>query len=64
MRWLTNLIHRHQRALDIQILWPSCRDISPDLEQARAAFGLHAYHDKAWLVLGEDEIKRIIYNLE
>jgi hypothetical protein len=44
-------------------LWPTCRAVG-DVDLARVAFAVHAFHDPAWLRLGEDEIKRIIDGLE
>ena len=52
MRWLFDWWHARQRAIDLKILWPSCRDQAPDLDTARTAFRWHAMHDKAWLVPG------------
>jgi hypothetical protein len=63
MRWLLRIWHRRQRSIDMQILWPSCRDLAPDLDHAKAAFAVHAYRDRAWLELGEDEIARVIDGL-
>ena len=53
-----------QRAIDLQILWPSCRRVAPDLDTARRVFAHHAFRDKAWRALGEDEIIRAIDRLE
>ena len=63
MRWLFNFWYRRQRAIDLEFLWPSCRDQAPDLARARAAFALHAVQDRAWMALGEDEIARRIARL-
>ena len=60
IKWLVAKWHERQRSIDLQILWPLCRDKSPDLEHAKAAFACHAYHDTAWLCLGEEEINRQI----
>jgi hypothetical protein len=60
MRRLMNWWRSRQRATDLQILWPSCRDLAQDLDHARAVFAFHAFNDPAWLSLGEDEIVRII----
>jgi len=57
-----------RRDLDIQILWPICKqqanergdERGGDIDHAKAAFALHAFNDQAWLVLGEEEIKRRI----
>jgi hypothetical protein len=50
--------HR-QRRIDLQILWPSLRAQTSDLEHARRAFAAHALHEPAWLELGEETIDRI-----
>lgn len=63
MRWLFDWWHARQRAIDLKILWPSCRDQAPDLDTARTAFRWHAMHDKAWLCLGDAEIARRIREL-
>ena len=52
-----------QRAIDLQILWPACKEGTSDLNYARAAFATHVFHDPAWLRLGEDKIIRIIGEL-
>jgi hypothetical protein len=61
--WVIGWLRARQRAIDIDILWPSCRDQTDDLDHARAAFAMHAFHDRAWLVLGDDEIARQIERL-
>lgn len=61
--WITRRRQARQRALDLKILWPSCRDLAPDLDHARAIFAVHAFNDPAWLYLGESEIVRIIDTL-
>jgi hypothetical protein len=61
--WLADFWHARQRKIDLQFLWPSCRDLAPDLNHARMAFAVHAHNDKAWLALGEAEIERIISEL-
>lgn len=37
-----------QRAVDLQVLWPACKEMAPDLDHAKAAFMLHAINDPAW----------------
>jgi hypothetical protein len=68
MRWLFELWYRRQRATDLRFLWPACRDTALEkgqpLDSARAAFAYHAYHDRAWLMLGDAEIARRIDALE
>lgn len=61
--WLWSTWYRRCRALDLKILWPSCRAQAPDLDLARAAFAMHAFNDPAWLWLGEGEIARRIEEL-
>jgi hypothetical protein len=60
MRWLMNWWRQRQRAIDLSILWPSCKEQATDLDHAKAAFAMHAFHDPAWLPLGDDEIRRQI----
>jgi hypothetical protein len=60
MRWLMNWWRQRQRAIDLSILWPACKEQATDLDHAKAAFAMHAFHDPAWLALGDDEIRRQI----
>jgi hypothetical protein len=46
--------HARQRRIDLDVLWPICRREANNLDHAKAAFAVHAYHDPAWLELGED----------
>jgi hypothetical protein len=46
--------HVRQRRIDLDILWPICRREAKDLDHAKAAFAVHAYHDPAWLELGDE----------
>jgi hypothetical protein len=46
--------HARQRRIDLDILWPICRREANDLDHAKAAFAVHAYHDPAWLELGDE----------
>jgi hypothetical protein len=54
---------RH-RQIDLEILWPLCRDGATDLDYAKAAFAVHAFNDPAWLELGEAEIFDLIDGLK
>jgi hypothetical protein len=63
MRWLINLWHEWQRAIDLRVLWPICKEEADNIETARAAFAFHTFHDRAWLALGDDEIRRRINEL-
>jgi hypothetical protein len=67
MRWW----RAHQRAIDLQVLWPICKreaaarsDPEHALDLAKAGFAVHAFHDEAWLSLGEDAIIRAIDELQ
>jgi hypothetical protein len=53
-----------QRRTDLAILWPQCKRLSPNLDKAKAAFAVHAFHDRAWMCLGEAEIVRRIEALK
>jgi hypothetical protein len=55
--------HARQRRIDLDILWPICRREANDLDHAKAAFAVHAYHDPAWLELGEDDLFAFIDRL-
>lgn len=63
-RWLMGKWNARCRELDLKLLWPSCCELAPTLDHAKAAFAAHAYHDPAWLCLGPDEIYRIIDGLQ
>lgn len=60
MRWW----RARQRRIDIAILWPACKEYAGDLDQARAAFAIHAYMDPAWTSLGDAEMLRQIGELK
>jgi hypothetical protein len=61
---ILNWWRARQRRLDLEILWPICKDHAPDLDHAKAAFACHAFHDNAWLCLGEDVLLAAIDRLE
>ena len=66
IRWLMGFWYARLRQIDLNILWPICkREASnhrPDdwLNHAKGAFALHCLHDRAWTVLGDDEVIRRI----
>ena len=71
MRWLNRLLdpvyawwQARQRRIDIETLWPSCRDQASDLEHARRAFMLHIVGDPAWSAISDKERKRIVSELK
>jgi hypothetical protein len=61
--WIKKLWYAHLRRIDIQVLWPLCKEKSESLGHAKAIFAVHAVHDRAWLILGTDEIIRRIDQL-
>jgi hypothetical protein len=48
--------HARMRRIDLEILWPTCKEEAYDLDHAKAAFAVHAFNDPAWLELGRDEL--------
>ena len=63
MNWLLTLWYRRLRGIDLTILWPACKQQAIDMDHAKAAFACHALHDRAWLILGEEEVCQIIDGL-
>jgi hypothetical protein len=49
IKWLRNWWWARQRAIDLRILWPECKAQAEDLDHAKAAFAVHAFHDNAWI---------------
>jgi hypothetical protein len=64
INWLFNAWYARLRKIDIKILWPTCREQASSIGEARTIFAIHAFHDKSWLILGDDEIIRQIDRLE
>ena len=62
IRWLLRQFNYNdrRRRLDLQILWPICKQKADTLDHAKKAFAFHCYNDPAWRALGEDEIYRRI----
>lgn len=48
MRWLRHWWWARQRRIDLATLWPECKRQASNIEQARAAFAVHAHADPAW----------------
>lgn len=46
--WLAKWWRKRQRGVDMQILWPACKEITSNLDFARAAFMYHCMNDPAW----------------
>ena len=56
---------QRQRQIDMDMLWPICCAHAPrPPDHAKAAFAVHALHDRAWQALGEEETLRFIDRLE
>lgn len=61
LRWLRELWWARQRAVDLEILWPSCKELAPDLDRARACFAVHAFNDPCWYeYYGHDKLVEVI----
>lgn len=53
-----------QRGVDLKLLWPICKAKASDIEQARAAFAVHAFEDPAWREdYSHDELVTYISNM-
>lgn len=48
MKWIAKWWRRRQRRIDMDILWPICKEQCPDLDYARATMMLHCLNDEAW----------------
>jgi hypothetical protein len=55
---------RRQRAIDLQILWPICKEKARSLDHARAAFAVHAFTDPAWVGEYGERIVDVIGELQ
>lgn len=64
IQWLLRMWRRRLRRIDMNILWPTCKRMAPDLDRAKAAFAAHAFNDHAWCDLSEAEIISIIEGLQ
>ena len=62
LKWLLRQFNYNdrRRQIDLQILWPTCKELAQDIDHAKMAFACHCYNDEAWKPLGEDEIYRRI----
>lgn len=56
IRWLIDWWNARRRAIDLEILWPICKEKAKDLDHAKAAFAVHAFNDPAWTCLGHYEV--------
>ncbi len=64
MNWLRGLWYKRLRSIDLQILWPCCKEGASSLDHAKASFAVHAFNDRAWMFLGADEVTRRIDGLQ
>ncbi|MDA8119177.1 MAG: hypothetical protein M0Z85_03815 [Gammaproteobacteria bacterium] len=54
-----------QRSIDMDILWPACKQQARDIDHARAAFAVHAFQDPAWIDhYGKQGLIRVIGELK
>lgn len=62
LQWLIRPFNFNElrRQIDLEILWPTCKEHARDLDHAKMAFAYHCFGDPAWQRLGNDEIKRRI----
>jgi hypothetical protein len=64
VEWCGKRWRARQRKIDLKILWPLCKEMAEDLDQAKAAFMMHANHDEAWTAdFTEAELVTYISNL-
>lgn len=62
--WFMNWMNARRRAIDLDILWPICKERARDMDRAKAAFAVHAFNDEAWLSLGHEGIVSTIDGLK
>ncbi len=62
--WIRNWWWSIQRNIDMQVLWPACKEQAANLTQARGVFAYHAFQDPAWIeYYGEARLKQVIDEL-
>lgn len=63
-RWFQPVIETSwamQRKVDIRVLWPVCKQLSLNIEEARHAFLMHAMGDPCWReYYGEKRLKEVV----
>ncbi len=64
MNWLRNWWWARQRAIDLRILWPVCKRMAFDLDQAKRAFMEHAINDPAWVRVYGEKLWSIVDKLQ
>lgn len=63
LKWLRNLWWARQRATDLQILWPVCKEQARDLDHAKVAFMVHAANDPCWVRYYGEDLWKIVDKL-
>lgn len=63
IRWLQRYWWALQRDVDLQILWPECKRQAPNIDQAKAAFAVHAFNDPAWVRAYGADLWKVIEGL-
>lgn len=64
MEWIQRWWRSRQRAMDMSVLWPVCKEEAPSLDVARAIFMSHCMNDSAWtLDYTEEDLKEFIGQL-
>ena len=63
IQFITKLWNKRRRQIDLDILWPACKENAINLDHAKAAFAVHAFADPAWNDLDHDEKYAIIDRL-
>jgi len=56
LRWLQRWWWARQRATDLRILWPICKEQAGNLDLAHHAFMQHAIMDPCWVREYEDRL--------
>lgn len=63
-RFLQRWWWSRQRAIDLRILWPACKEGAASIDHARAAFALHAFNDPAWVREYGENLYNVIGELQ
>lgn len=60
-KWLVNWWRRRQRRVDLDILWPICKQKAEgDIAEARAVFMAHMCFDSAYEGMSQEETDEFI----
>ncbi len=62
-KWIMEWWHKRQRRIDIDILWPICKNYASSIDKAREVFLFHTDLDPAWDDISLDERISIINKL-